>query len=1166
MGQVTPWNCFLLTVKIDLPEYLTKIDSNKIPTMYTITGKIVVKENGQPVADIIVRLSGKPANLKAEDSSNNYSLASTLSDAAGNFKLSAETGSFEKLSKGQTAFSFFLIAEAPEDISDKTNRKENRELYISKPLNIGSNGSESVMIRISQSLLEKHGLEKSTIALTDLNAIAKINKEKYSGIKTITKQIDQKVENSFRNFLSSASDKNLPNYYSESNSKPLQAIQAGLMDQGLQKIPASKLNRRFSIRVSAETLERMGVPPAGTATIDVQTIIGTLFPGSTIEIAKKKCLRQITEEDIFPTASATPSPSLPATDAPSTNGQGISHEQLMQFASNLISTTTSPETALQYKKIVDPSYGSEKVCDTLSGLSVCGGPADITSYHDFQTLQIAFEHIWTEVFDQELKQLGKTLYSEVVKLEEGFSAPPQPTARPVVVSAAPAGPAVAVPAYVTPAGAVTAYATGGGTVVVSPVAGGNTVTVTPALPVVPSRPDEINSIHDLRNFIQQFRVPGMQIPANVMDLVNELDRKLTERHKFDVFAPGSINYGLLYTFRQKWEPVNYQVGRLISSLPLAPKESRKYSIKTVKVLSRNQKMLDDQEYKSHSESSMTSRAETEIINRAQNKTSFNLSASASYNAGAFGAQLQTQLGTEAENLSSETKKNFREAVSKASQDFRKQNKTEIEISSKLEQEVNSSSEIMNPNDEIPVTFLFYELQRQYDLSEELYKLQPVILVANEVPSPHEINNQWLITNAWILQKVMLDPIFLPAIYYLSENGLSGTLTLQILRDNLSKQIYLVQSLSAEANLKTAQAQQAFDTLLRVIRKDDMVSSLDTNQLNNAMHALSAVLNPIGAIAGAIAQNQSEEERFKRMKEAASMLLERQDKEKSEFADRLKNEVSALERMTMQYVDEMKRVMDREQALTQLRIHVKENILYYMQAIWDHEPPDQRFFRLYNIEIDWLEPAEERAAISPSERAYGDTYIEISMDYRCRQVKKRLVEVADVDNVLGYKGNYMVFAAKKRSHLHNYMMHDFIDEYSGGLKDPDGFSQYTAQELIDYLRCLKQNNARQYESEKAKIIEILNEKQKSPRKEKERIVLPTSSVYIEALPGKHAILEDFKLVHRALDVKKVQAELRKMELENLRYASRLGKDLLGDPDFEKQVLINKADNDIDVSDG
>ena len=51
-------------------------------------------------------------------------------------------------------------------------------------------------------------------------------------------------------------------------------------------------------------------------------------------------------------------------------------------------------------------------------------------------------------------------------------------------------------------------------------------------------------------------------------------------------------------------------------------------------------------------------------------------------------------------------------------------------------------------------------------------------------------------------------------------------------------------------------------------------------------------------------------------------------------------------------------------------------------------------------------------------------------------------------------------------------------------------------------------------------------------------MPSNSLYIEALPGTHPLLEDFKLIHRALDVKKAQAEVRHAELENLRLAARL----------------------------
>jgi len=69
-----------------------------------------------------------------------------------------------------------------------------------------------------------------------------------------------------------------------------------------------------------------------------------------------------------------------------------------------------------------------------------------------------------------------------------------------------------------------------------------------------------------------------------------------------------------------------------------------------------------------------------------------------------------------------------------------------------------------------------------------------------------------------------------------------------------------------------------------------------------------------------------------------------------------------------------------------------------------------------------------------------------------------------------------------------------------------------------------------------------------------IIVPTSSLYIEAMPGTHPLLEDFKLKHRVIDVQKAKAETRKLELENLRYASRLLNNELGDPDVDKQVVV------------
>ena len=47
--------------------------------------------------------------------------------------------------------------------------------------------------------------------------------------------------------------------------------------------------------------------------------------------------------------------------------------------------------------------------------------------------------------------------------------------------------------------------------------------------------------------------------------------------------------------------------------------------------------------------------------------------------------------------------------------------------------------------------------------------------------------------------------------------------------------------------------------------------------------------------------------------------------------------------------------------------MKQNIFYYMQAIWDHEPADQRFFRLYNKKVVCVEAEEVGKSLPKSAR-------------------------------------------------------------------------------------------------------------------------------------------------------------------------------------------------------
>jgi hypothetical protein len=88
-------------------------------------------------------------------------------------------------------------------------------------------------------------------------------------------------------------------------------------------------------------------------------------------------------------------------------------------------SATAPESQLTYGKIPN-SAGEDKVqSDILQTFQLRPGASDVISYHDFHTLQIAFEHVWTEIFDGKLAALGRDLYGEYVKLKD-FSGSGQP--------------------------------------------------------------------------------------------------------------------------------------------------------------------------------------------------------------------------------------------------------------------------------------------------------------------------------------------------------------------------------------------------------------------------------------------------------------------------------------------------------------------------------------------------------------------------------------------------------------------------------------------------------------------------------------------------------------------------------------------------------------------
>lgn len=132
-------------------------------------------------------------------------------------------------------------------------------------------------------------------------------------------------------------------------------------------------------------------------------------------------------------------------------------------------------------------------------------------------------------------------------------------------------------------------------------------------------------------------------------------------------------------------------------------------------------------------------------------------------------------------------------------------------------------------------------------------------------------------------------------------------------------------------------------------------------------------------------------------------------------------------------------------------------------------------------------------------------------------------------------------------------------------DPDEMSNINLEEFSKYICCLHHEDPEQYESLKPVLKEWLSQLLADPLRNGDEIIVPTGSLFIEMLPSDKSLMEDFKLKHREWDVYKVQAEVRKLELENIRYAARLLKDERGDPDIDKKIVVlgDGIDPDIDV---
>lgn len=862
-----------------------------------------------------------------------------------------------------------------------------------------------------------------------------------------------------------------------------------------------------------------------------------------------------------------------------------------KFVARILNPVTPPEGPVVFGQ--GGRATQQDIEDSVGAFQLRPGPADATAFHDFHQLQIAFEPVWQELIDQGLLGLAEDAYHQVVELGGAAPAPAAGGPKNYYVHFVDAvnltfmaqeqnPPPNVLKAFevtkqqwnVLPADARAELIRLGDAIDKRSLnlqvqVLGQTVQATLS-------PEAVGHLREAGANLVRYAdtllaAKGTDRYAHLHGMLNQLVQRVKEPYAFTIYAADkkarSVNFGIVATYRQKLEPVAYQAGKLIKTIPLAPKESRKFVKKLTVKRSRAEKEVLNSLRSRKEESKVNSKAESEIIGRASVTTNFSMSSEESFDMEFSSGGHTVGFDRNAETVSEETKRSMHEALFTAAEEVKNERTTEVTTSFSEDMEAEESGEISNPNDELPVTFLFYELQRRYRVFEKIHRVTPVVLVAQEVPRPDEIDEDWVVAHDWILKRVLLDDSHGPAIAYLSTRLPGDEVALEEMRKNVEQQRRIAERLKDDMLALKEEAGKRYEALEIAMKR--RIAAAGSGGGGGLLGFVTDTLVDVEEALLGGGGDSAEKARLR--EEAMKDLYEKAARDEKESRSKLEREVTALNAQTEAYTKALSEHMNRKAQVLRLLVHLKMYILYYMQAIWSHEPPDQRYFRLHKVKVPKFQATASSFTMAKKLDWLGDVphagMIPVSFTPDVQVAPEfdtvDLANAADLDRLLGYKGNYMIFPLKQTNALTDLMIAPYVDA-AFGAHDPDEAGNWTLEEFSKYVCCLHDKlPSEKWEALKPRLKEQYKRLLMKPLRSGEEIIVPTDSLFIEALPGSRPILEDFKLVHRAVDVKKAQAEARRLELENIRMAARLVTGEHEDPDIERKIVIEGKSTGITI---
>jgi hypothetical protein len=1160
--------------------------------MIQFSGRVTVSETRAPIPNLMVRILSRPSQIGDDQQTTELSLGSDVTLRDGTFSI--DVASAEEAETLQ----IFVTVSAPE--TGQNNKPSKNVLYRSEVRGVLPTAQQTMTIRIDAKDLEGRDLLPSTKqigetvnqAITDAKAAEAsvsaalsgrvkedVTREATFDTKVLSRIIDQAttsaavVTGDYAYVVGTEEEKAPGSLARNSISAGIQQIQGERNGQARQSSGPRRRTRYFfnDNQLAALDAATTAPPPDTTFSeigettlfdiLDLSTRLENegapteanreqeLFNAFLVETREEACMN-----DIF-------SPPLPGdggtgdTDDPTAPALPATQDDVLSLVSEVIDDVKAPLAALTGSGGEAPG-----LAQAIQDFALPVGPADQPRVFDFSSLDVAFDDVWQVVTDQRLEPLARALYVKSARVLDGVVASAKleslkdltrtlETTRRAARGSAPGviykindgrGPNPTVEDVLAP-------------------------TLPEPLPPPPPRPEPELPV-DPGGVVAWPGSSGEGKPdtnAEPEKLVDQIDAILREPHAFTAFGADArskaINFGLVVGYRHIMTPVTYQVGDLVKTVTLGPNESREYSTRTTTTRKRAEKEVIKHNSIRRDELSETNRTESEIVRKALAKTNFSLTSDGTYNLGLSKGTAKTASGRDGETASNEVKKGFREAVLKASEELRRERSMDVSFESEDSYEETSKGRIENPNNELTLTYLFFELQRRFRVNETIQKATPVILVAQDVPSPDEINNTFLVRYAWVLKRALLDDSFVVPLDYVQNGIVADRLDVLSLGETLLEQRRQSAELRTQLVALEEQAGRRYEALLQAVK--ERLAEEGEEESDGFFSDIGDTLFGGGQETGTARLRE----------EAARDAEERAAQKAKNMAIQLQRAVNALNEATEAYNRANNRYHSMSLRVAQLRIHVKENILYYMQAIWSHEVDDQRFLRLYRqpvpqfVRQGGVEPIYRRISA-----AAGTTKVKVtngpggvtaqtltavdfelvpSIDMLPGEFDRPLVEVADPSRLLGFLGNYMIFPMTQTNALTDLLLNPYLDE---GLRllDPHDPGNITRPEFARYICDLRERlSDAEFDAIRGALSARYRELLLSSEYAGDEIVVPSGSLYMEALPGKTPLLESFKLAHRAFDLVGAQEEARRKALDNLRLAARLVEGDNADPETD-----------------